>query len=109
MKVVKARGYMEDIYSICHSGEGGSHFGDSEITLQRRICVILLGKYEYHGTSPVAQWLRLHASNAGGVGSIPGWGTKILHAPRCGQKKENEYHDLIYSKITQTTETYFWE
>ena len=46
MKVVKARGYMEDIYSICHSWEGGSHFGDSEITLQREICVILLGKYE---------------------------------------------------------------
>lgn len=24
-------------------------------------------------------WLRLHASTAGGVGSIPGQGTKILH------------------------------
>ena len=23
----------------------------------------------------VVQWLRLHASNAGGPGSIPGWGT----------------------------------
>ena len=26
------------------------------------------------------QWLRLQASNAGGAGSIPGWGTKIPHA-----------------------------
>ena len=26
------------------------------------------------------QRLRLHASNAGGVGSIPGWETKIPHA-----------------------------
>ena len=35
----------------------------------------------------VVQWLRLHVPNAGGPGSIPGWGTrslrpqlKILHA-----------------------------
>ena len=32
------------------------------------------------------QWLRLHASNAGGEGSVPGWGTKIPHATRHGQK-----------------------
>ena len=31
-------------------------------------------------TSLAVQWLRLHASAAGGVGSIPGWGTKIPHA-----------------------------
>ena len=29
-------------------------------------------------TSLVVQWLRLHASNAGDAGSIPGQGTKIL-------------------------------
>ena len=28
----------------------------------------------------VVQWLRLRASNAGGMGSIPGQGTKIPHA-----------------------------
>ena len=27
------------------------------------------------GTSLVVQWLRLHAPNAGGLGSIPSWGT----------------------------------
>ena len=34
------------------------------------------------------QWLKLCASNAGGVGSIPGQGTKIplAHLPGCGQK-----------------------
>ena len=32
------------------------------------------------------QWFRLHASTAGGTGLIPGWGTKIPHATRCGQK-----------------------
>ena len=32
------------------------------------------------GTSLVAQWLRLRVSAAGCEGSIPGQGTKILHA-----------------------------
>ena len=37
----------------------------------------------------MVQWLRLHASTAGGTGSIPGWGTKIPHAAQCG-KRERE-------------------
>ena len=41
-------------------------------------------------TSLKVQWLRLHASNAGDVGSIPGQGTKILHATGCGKKKQNK-------------------
>ena len=40
------------------------------------------------GTSLVVQWLRLRAANAGGVDSIPGRGTKIPHAVRCGLKKK---------------------
>ena len=32
------------------------------------------------GTSLVIQWLRLRAFPAGGWRSVPGWGTKILHA-----------------------------
>ena len=43
----------------------------------------------YKGTSLAVQWLGLGAPNAGGRGSIPGWGTKILRAARCGQKQEN--------------------
>ena len=31
-------------------------------------------------TSLVVQWLGLWASSAGGMGLIPGWGTKIPHA-----------------------------
>ena len=31
-------------------------------------------------TSLAVQWLRLYTSNVGGMGSIPGWGTKISHA-----------------------------
>ena len=34
------------------------------------------------GSSLVVQWLRLLASTAGSVGSIPGRGTKIPHAAR---------------------------
>ena len=43
-----------------------------------------LGLNDIGGTSPVVQWLRLHSSNAGGMGSIPGQETKILHAAQCG-------------------------
>ena len=32
------------------------------------------------GTSPVVQWLGLGAAIAWGMGSIPGWETKIPHA-----------------------------
>ena len=37
--------------------------------------------------SLVVQWLRLHGSTARGMGSIPGWGTKLSHARQCSQKK----------------------
>ena len=51
------------------------------------------------GTSLAVQWLRLRAPNAGGTGSIPGWGTKIPHVAQSGQKKGNSSlltHAVIY-------------
>ena len=42
------------------------------------------------GTSLVAQWLRLCASTVGGVGSVPGGGTKILHAVQSSHKQTNK-------------------
>ena len=39
-------------------------------------------------TSLEGQWLRLHAPNVGGAGSIPGQGTKIPQATQQGQKKK---------------------
>ena len=42
------------------------------------------------GTSLAVQWLGLHASTAGGMGSIPGRGTKILQAVGRRQKKKNK-------------------
>ena len=38
-------------------------------------------QYPVTGTSLVVQWLRLHAPNAGGLGSIPGGGTRS-HMPQ---------------------------
>ena len=38
-------------------------------------------------TSLAVQWLRLSAFNARGMGFIPGWETKILHAVQPSQKK----------------------
>ena len=45
--------------------------------------------YTKIGTSLVVQWLRLCASNAGGTGLIPGWGTKIPHAAGCAPPKKS--------------------
>ena len=41
------------------------------------------------GTSLVVQWLRFHAPNTGGRGSIPGQGTRIPHAIAKKKKKAN--------------------
>ena len=40
----------------------------------------------------MVQSLRLHASTAGGVDSIPCWGTKISHAVWHGKKKKSLYY-----------------
>ena len=42
------------------------------------------------GDFPSGQWLRLQASTAGGVGSIPGQGTKIPHDTWLSQKKKKK-------------------
>ena len=46
-------------------------------------------KRRAQGSSLAVQWLGLHASIAGGMGSIPGWGTKIPQALRHSQKNRN--------------------
>ena len=40
------------------------------------------------GTPLAVQWLGLRVSTARGVGSIPGWGTKIPHATPLQAKKK---------------------
>ena len=53
-------------------------------------------------TSLPVQWLRLYASIAGGVGFIPGQGTKILHTKWPNQKKKRRekymWHNEPHSK-----------
>ena len=44
-------------------------------------------------------------SNAGGVGSIPGWGTKIPHAVGCGQKLKKKKKELL-KVLLYSTENY---
>ena len=47
------------------------------------------------GTFLAIQWLRLRASTAGRMGSIPGWGTKIPHAAAKKKKKKMVYVGLV--------------
>ena len=49
-----------------------------------------LSKSDFMGTSLVVQWLKLHNFDAGDMGSIPGWETKIPHAVRHGQKTNKQ-------------------
>ena len=42
------------------------------------------------GTSLVVQWLRFSTPDTVGMGSIPGWGTKIPHDAQTGQKKKRQ-------------------
>ena len=43
----------------------------------------------------MVQWLRLHVSNAGDMGLILGWGTKILHAVWQKKKKKKSHYTNI--------------
>ena len=57
------------------------------------VCILsyrLLTLYKEWETSLVVQWLRLHASTAGGMGSIPSWGSQIPHATWRGKKKKKD-------------------
>ena len=53
-------------------------------TEQNNLLIFLVSKIRVIGTSLVVQWLGVHASTTGGTGSIPGQGTKILHATQWG-------------------------
>ena len=53
----------------------------------------MLIQQAFTGTSLPVQWLRLRTSTAGGEGSIPSLGTKILHTlwqPKTKFKKQNK-------------------
>jgi len=54
----------------------------------------------------VVQWLGLHPSNAGGMGLIPGWGTKIPHAYTAQPK--NKQHLRKLNKINKNKNDLYW-
>ena len=56
------------------------------ITVHLVVCFSVLKKKWIYGTCLGVLWLRLSTSTAGGMGSIPGRGTKIPYAERHGQK-----------------------
>ena len=54
------------------------------------------------GTSLVVQWLRLHASTAGGTGSIFGWRTRIPHATPRGHREKESDSDIRRDRVKLT-------
>ena len=74
------RGIM--LYSPSFSWQGLAHSRDSINAVQK----------ESTGASLAVQWLGLHTSSAGGMGSVPGWGTKISQPKK--QKKMNRVNKL---------------
>ena len=62
--------------------------------LKRTTDVFLSGKKRKQvRTSLQVQWLSLHASNAGDMGSIPGWEAKIPHAAKIKKKRRRKQKD----------------
>ena len=51
-------------------------------------------KFYQNETSLAGQQLQIHALTAGSMDSIPGPGTKIPRASRCGQKKKKDQNSL---------------
>ena len=56
-------------------------------------------------TSLAVQWLRLPAFTAGGAGSIPGWGTKVPHATKHGQKIKKKKINKINKRFKNKSTT----
>ena len=62
-------------------------------------------------TSQAVHWLRLRTSTAGGTGSIPGWGTKVLQDIQCGRKKRKKKTVLavyLFSNILLSKDPSMW-
>ena len=57
----------------------------------------------------MVQWLRCHASNAGGMGLIPGREIMILHAAQCSQKNKKvnfkKSSEHIFESFSRKPET----
>ena len=67
-------------------------------------CCLTCSRRALGGNSLVVQWLGLHASNAGGTGSLPGQGAKSPHATRSTTKKKKKCFRSVSHFVTQNTE-----
>ena len=65
----------------------------------RRLALVESNINNNSGNSPAVQWLRLHASTAGSLGSIPSWGTKVSHAAWHGQKEKDNIPILRHALL----------
>ena len=63
-------------------------------------------KVMIQGTSLAVQWLRPCASSVGGVGSIPGWRTKMLYAAWHSQKKKRDSRPRIKFSLQSPLSSY---
>ena len=43
----------------------------------------------------VVQWLRIQISNAGGTGSIPGWGMRMSHDTARKRKRKKSFVPIV--------------
>ena len=67
----------------------------------------MMQPFEKNGISLAVQQLRLYTSTAEGKGSIPGWGTKILHVAWHSQKKKKRRYSL-YSAVKNFYDIYIY-
>ena len=65
----------------------GADSGAQGSGVQQRASLLAPGQEGSAGTSLGSRGLRLHASNTRGLGWIPGWETKTLHASQCRRRK----------------------
>ena len=81
------------------------------ICSQKRVNTIFFKKHCAFGTSLAVQWLRLCASKAGDMGSIPGLWTKIAHAVWRGKKKKKIYQNSCVCRVgtwSTTVKIHMW-
>ena len=72
---------------------------EKDISTLRKDDLILRIKEKVCGNSLAVQWLGLHAFTAKGLGSVPGRGTRIPQAVRCGQKQKKSGRPHILENI----------
>ena len=93
---------------------GGYTFTGMGLSFPKHVWNYSLGIWweveELRGTSRVVQWLRLCTYSAGGMGSIPGWTTKIPNAKQHSQKKKKKekWKESNYSSTSKQIRYYKW-